>query len=228
MGSSFFDGTSADHIGPISLGFVHDPRYLQPMPVGDNSSKRDRLQIIDIERIIETEKRTGIYPMSWQSKLIWEFIKLNYSKFPDKVPAIYRDALKQNMANFMHILRTILESCPNYGEDFLVNAFLVSNYQYFKYTYKFNEKGEIISQKARHYTDRNQYETDRYRRIAIESVYDYSGKDNRNNKHDLTVEELSALANICSVIESGGKLDDCKKIVSQLAEKIEKRIISSL
>ncbi len=41
MGSAFFDGTSADHIGPISLGFIHDPRYLQPMPGGDNSSKRD-------------------------------------------------------------------------------------------------------------------------------------------------------------------------------------------
>ena len=62
MGSDFFKGISADHIGPISLGFVHDPRYLQPMTSGDNSSKRDRLQIIDIENIIETEKRTGIYP----------------------------------------------------------------------------------------------------------------------------------------------------------------------
>lgn len=72
MGSSFFNGISADHIGPISLGFVHDPRYLQPMSTGDNSSKRDRLQIIDIESIIETEQRTGIYPMSWQSRLIWE------------------------------------------------------------------------------------------------------------------------------------------------------------
>lgn len=50
MGSSFFDGTSADHIGPISLGFIHDPRYLQPMPGGDNSSKRDRLQLVDIEK----------------------------------------------------------------------------------------------------------------------------------------------------------------------------------
>lgn len=53
MGSAFFDGTSADHIGPISLGFVHDPRYLQPMPGGDNSSKRDRLQIVGIESIID-------------------------------------------------------------------------------------------------------------------------------------------------------------------------------
>lgn len=228
MGSSFFDGTSADHIGPISLGFVHDPRYLQPMPGGDNSSKRDRLQIVDIESIIETEKRTGIYPMSWQSKLIWEFIKSNYNKFPDKVPTIYRDALKQNMANFMYILRTILENCPNNGEDFLVNAYLVPNYQYFKYTYKFNEKGEIISQEPRHYTDRNQYETDRYRRIAIESVYDYSDKDNRNNKHNLTTSELSTLTKICSAIESSTNPNDCKQIISQLVESIERRIISSL
>lgn len=51
MGSSFFDGTSADHIGPISLGFVHDPRYLQPMPNGDNSSNVDRMEHIE-KRII--------------------------------------------------------------------------------------------------------------------------------------------------------------------------------
>lgn len=228
MGSSFFNEISADHIGPISLGFVHDPRYLQPMLGGDNSSKRDRLQIVDIESIIETENHTGVYPMSWQSKLVWEFIKANYSKHPDKVSTIYRDALKQNMVNFMHILRTILEKCPNYGEDFLVNAFLVPNYQYFKYTYTFNEKGEIISRKPRHHTDRSQYETDRYRRIAIESVYNYSNKNNRNNKNDLSSSESSALAKICLLIESGHNTDDCKKMIYQLIEKIEKRIISKL
>lgn len=171
MGSRFFDGTSADHIGPISLGFVHASRYLQPMPSGDNSSKRDRLQIVDIEDIIETEKCTGIYPMSWQSKLIWEFTKNNYSKHPDKVPTFYRDALKQNMANFMYILRTILEKCPNNGEDFLVNAFLATNYDYFKYSYTFNDKVEIVSQEPRHYTYRNQHETDRYKRIAISGYF---------------------------------------------------------
>lgn len=228
MGSSFFDGTSADHIGPISLGFVHNPRYLQPMPSGDNSSKRDRLQIVDIESIIETEKRTGIYPMSWQSKLIWEFIKSNYSANPDKVPTIYRDALKQNTANYMFILLTILENCPNNGEDFLVSAFLEPNYDYFKYSYKFNDKGEIIEKKQRHYTDRNQYETDRYRRIAIEAVYDYNEKDNRNNKHDLNAIEIMHLKSICSSIESGVSMLENKRLVVDLVETIEKRIIRSL
>lgn len=228
MGSNFFDGTSADHIGPISLGFVHDPRYLQPMSGGDNSSKRDRLQIKDIESIIETEQRTGVYPMSWYSKLIWEYIKTNYSDNSDKVPTVYRDALKQNMANFMFVLLTILETCPKNGEDFLVSAFLEPNYGYFKYSYSFNENGEIIVKIDRHYTDRNQYETDRYRRIAIEAVYDYNEKDNRNNKPDLNLSELSTLKAICSSIESNDSLTKNKQLVINLVETIEKRIIRSL
>lgn len=64
MGSKFFNGVSADHIGPISLGFVHDSRYLKPMPSGDNSSKRDRLLIEDLEKIIEIQDKTNVYPMS--------------------------------------------------------------------------------------------------------------------------------------------------------------------
>lgn len=228
MGSSFFDGISADHIGPISLGFVHDPRYLQPMSSANNSSKRDRLQIVDIESIIETEKRTGIYPMSWQSKLIWEFIRTNYVSHPEKVPTTYRDALKQNMANFMFILKTILKTCPNNGEDFLVSAFLEPNYDCFKYSYQFNAKGEIINKTARHYTDRNLSETDRYRRIAIESVYDYSEKDNRNNRHDLSSTEIATLNSICSSIESATSLSRNKQFVIDLIEKIENRIIRSL
>ena len=228
MGSSFFNGISADHIGPISLGFVHDPRYLQPMSTGDNSSKRDRLQIIDIESIIETEQRTGIYPMSWQSRLIWEFIKANYSANPDKVPTVYRDALKQNMANFMFILRTILENCPNKGETFLVSAFLEPNFYTFKYSYTFNDRGEIIDKTDRHYTERNQYETDRYQRIAIQAIYDYNKKENRNNKHNLTSTELAVLESICSSIEADVSLVKNKQLIINLIEAIEKRIICSL
>ena len=57
-----------------------------------------------------------------------------------------------------------------------------------------NEKAkEIISKEPRHYTDRNQNETDRYRRIAINSVFDYNDKDNRHTAPDLTNEELDIL-----------------------------------
>lgn len=230
MHSSFFDGTTADHIGPISLGFVHDPHYLQPMPRGDNSSKRDRLLIEDIEHIMETEKRTGIYPMSWQSKHIWEYIKEHYRYHPEKVSTIYRDGLKQNMANFMYILYQILEQCPMHGEPFLVRAFLEPNYHYFQYSYRFNNKGEIIHKTPRRYTDRSLNEMDRYKRIAMEAVYDYHEKDNRNVKNNLSSLELNALSALCQNIESSfdiSALSANKKDVVSLVEQVENRIIRS-
>lgn len=228
MGSSFFDGTSADHIGPISLGFVHDPRYLQPMPGSNNSSKRDWLQITDIESIIETEKRTGVYPMSWQSKLIWEYICSNYKSNPDKVPTVYRNALKQNMADYMYILYKILELCPNNGEAFLVKAFLEPKYEYFKYSYEFNVKGEIIAKKLRHYTERNKSEADRYVRVALEAVTEYNQKSNRNRKNDLSISETDLLCTLCAEIEKTADNISCKQDVISLVESIEKRIILTL
>jgi hypothetical protein len=198
------------------------------MSSGDNSSKRDRLQIVDIENIIETKHRTGVSPISWYSKLIWEYIEANYATNPNKVPTIYRDALKQNMTNFMYILLTILKTCPNNGEAFLTSAFLEPNYNYFEYSYTFNDKGEIIAQEPRHFTARNQNETERYKRIAIDAVYDYNEKDNRNTKHDLTSIEIGLLNVICSSIEAGVSVLENKHFLISLVETIENRIISSL
>ena len=228
MGSPFFNNISADHIGPISLGFVHDPRYLQPMSGGDNSSKRDRLQLDDIEKIIETEKRTNVYPMSWYSKLFWEYIKKNYSTHKSLISGVYRDALKQNMSNFMYILWYILEHCNQDGEHFLEEALLKPNYDYFQYSYTFNELGEIVSINPRHFTDRNQYETERYKRIAFESVYDYNEKENRNIKANLIDNEQRMLNKLCQEISSGVPVEQCKKLLIELMEVIQKRIISTL
>lgn len=228
MGSSFFDGISADHIGPISLGFIHDPRYLQPMTTSDNSSKRDRLQLEDIEKIIETYNRTKIYPMSWYSKLIWEYILKNYSSHKNLIASEYRDALKQNMANFMYVLWIILKSCPNNGEQFLEDSLLAPNYQYFNYSYNFNSNGEITSKTARHFTNRNQNETERYKRIAIEAVYDYNDKDNRHVNNNLSSNEMRQLRNICQKIEANHNTNSIHTELVELVEKIEKRIISTM
>lgn len=228
MGSNHFTNTSADHIGPISLGFVHDPRYLQAMAKGDNSSKRDRLQVKDIEDIIKIEKQTNIYPMSWYSKHIWEYIKNNYTTNTEKVPTFYRNALKQNMANFMYILYKILDSCPLNGEKFLKSAFLEPKYEYFKHSYSYNPDDKTLIEIPRHITTRAQHETDRYSQIAINSVYLYNQKNNRNTKHDLTDNEILELNSICSKIESDFMLNKCKELVIQLVEKIENRIIHAL
>lgn len=228
MGSSFFNGTTADHIGPISLGFVHDPRYLQPMGSGENSSKRNRLQLDDIESILEVESRTGVYPMSWYSKNIWEYIRANYSTNVPKIAGVYRDALKQNMANYMYVLWYILEHCPANGVPFLVKAFLSSNFDCFNYSYEFNSKGEIINQTPRHYTERSRYEIDRYCRVAIEAVYDFNSKSNRNVAPNLSKDNIAHLSNICKCINSGLDINLVKSKITELMENIQVSIINSI
>lgn len=228
MGSKRFEGISADHIGPISLGFIHDPRYLQPMTSSDNSAKRDRLQVVDIDCIIATHRRTGIYPISWYSKLIWEYIRTHYRMHPKKVAGIYRDALKQNMANFMFILYSILESSSEYGTAFVTEAFLKPHYDCFNYSYRFNDHGDIIAQEDRHFTDRSKNEKERYRQIAIESVYDYNDKENRHTSPDLTRLEQEALNQICLRVKAGVWQSDCKARVERLMENIQNRLIRDL
>lgn len=228
MGSQFFKGISADHIGPISLGFVHDPRYLQRMRSGDNSSKRDRLLLEDIEKIIEVEARTGVYPMSWYSKDIWEYIRQNYENNESKIGTVYRDALKQNMADFMYVLFVVLERCNKKGEHILCDAFLKSKYKYFNYNYEFNELGEIIKQIPRHFTGRSSEELERYKRIAINAVYGYQDKTNRNLKHSLTASEHWELDKICEAINSGITTQVAKERLEGLISKIQERKIAKL
>lgn len=228
MGSAFFKGVSADHIGPISLGFVHDPRYLQAMMSGDNSAKRDRLQITDIEKVIETEKRTGVYPMSWYSNKIWEYIRKNYANNMDKVSGAYRDALKQNMSNFMYILWYIMENCPGNGKDLLVCAYLRPKFKCFDYSYEFNALGEITKQIPRHNTDRNKNEIGRYCRIAIEAVYDYMDKNNRNTVAVLNIEEQLLLDEICKNINMKLPLEKVVQKITVLVGNIQDRIINTL
>ena len=225
MGSSFFKGTTADHVGPISLGFVHDSHYLQPMSGSDNSTKRDRLQIEDIEKIIQIQNRTGVYPMSWFSRLIWEYIKKNYSSHPTKVATIYRDALKQNMANYMFVLWMVMKKVPN-GKTFLIDSFLKPNYEYFKYSYEFDARGNIVSKDDRHFTERNAQEMERYSRIAIESVYDFNNKENRNLQNDLTASELRMLSDVCDCIQQNDS--GAKEKLQSVVDGIQQRIISTL
>lgn len=227
MGSSRFDGISADHIGPISLGFVHDPRYLQPMRGGDNSSKRDRLLVEDVVKILETEKRTGIYPMSWYSSKIWEYIRLNYKDHINLVSSTYRLALKQNMSNFMYILWSILENAEH-GREFLVDAFLKPNFRYFEYSYTFSDDGDILTQEPRHFTERNASEMDRYARVAVDAVYDYHEKENRQIAAKLTNNEEYTLSKICKEIESGNPVQNVKNEVIELMNIIQIRLINNL
>lgn len=201
MNSNFFKGMSADHIGPISLGFVHDPRYLRPLTINENSAKRDKISQKDIEKIISIQEKTGICPMSWYSLAIWWFIVKNY-KNPIFTMEDFTDALKQNIVDFMYILKTIKDLGEN-GEAFIYKVLIESKIDCYKYDYRFNENGEIIESTKRNITKAAEGEIQRFIRICFESIDEFAEKENRNKKPNLSEEVEELLETLSNYIIKG-------------------------
>lgn len=227
MRSIYFDGTSADHLGPISLGFIHDSHYLRPLDQGLNSTKRDRLLVEDIDSIIEIEKKTEITAMTWYSTKIWNYIKSNYKHTPEKVEE-YRLALKQNMTNFMEVLWQIINNTGNNGMTFLIETILKPKFYYFEFSYGFNELGEIINKSKRHKTKAAEQEQDRFIRIAFESVNDYYEKENRNVKVTLDNKDFRLLESICDDIKNKVDYSSVNNKLIQLVNQMQDKLINNL
>ena len=226
MGSSYFAGESADHVGPISLGFVHDSLFLRKMPSGDNSAKRDRLLYDDIVSLIQIEKTNNVKAISWYSELIWDYIKKNY-KNDEKLLEKYRNALKLNMNNFMLSLWIISKYGKEKGINYLIKAFIEPKYEYFKYDYTFGSYGRIINKTIRNITDSTRKEIERFKRIALESVNDYHDKDNRNIKTKFSNTDFKKIIGIINLIPYKST-NDITKLFKEFMESQEKAIINNL
>lgn len=193
MKSEYFNMISADHGGPISLGFIHDMFNLFPMGKSKNSAKRDRIILDYLYELIDIEKEKNITMMSWFSEPIWKFIKndlLNISienlsnKQIKSKEDFYYMLLKQNIINFMYFLNKILGSLN--GELFIIEKLLKPKYVFFSKEYSFPTIDSYIETDKK-LTEANEKEIPRLNRIAIESIEEFSKKDNR--KHTEKINE---------------------------------------
>lgn len=187
-----FKGLSADHIGPISLGFIHDPLYLQPMKSNDNSAKRDRLSDEDLVKLISIENTSGVSPASTFASKIWEYVRTDYqSERRCQNLAWYRNILKQNMLNYMESLWILRNTQNRFEIDqfFCVNQFLPKYNLYFKYRYIFDEYGNIVSRTKRNLTDSAKHEFERFVRVSFDSVDDFHYKSNQNRKGKFNISD---------------------------------------
>ncbi|HUQ48991.1 MAG TPA: hypothetical protein VM053_12225 [Gemmatimonadaceae bacterium] len=70
---------TADHVGPISLGFKHSPDF-RPLCGPCNSAKNRRMTYADVQLLLERE-RAGESVASWQASFLWDLCK--YQVFTD-------------------------------------------------------------------------------------------------------------------------------------------------
>ena len=238
MGNPIFSGTglSADHLGPISLGFVHDPHFMKPMNGGENSSKRDRLILSDLVTMIEIEARENIIASSWFSNIIWEHIKNDIRDgviTSDEHLKKYQTALKKNKDLFFNILSLI--SLNQNGKEFLLHH-LEKKYKFennYLYNYVLDTDissktfGQIKSKTCRNLTARANGEEERAKRIGLNAIKDYISKDNRKIKEVLSDIENKKLEIILSNLTQKTPLpyEDILSTLKELMEIIQKRLL---
>jgi Alw26I/Eco31I/Esp3I family type II restriction endonuclease len=150
---------SADHVGPISLGFVHDPINIKPIEnVNANSSKNNRLSKEDLKYLIEKDSsETPI--ISWYSRNLWTFIKEKYTRREISIKQI-EEILKTNQLLVIYLLRKIKQT--KNGSSFLIDQLIkpklenilksvrVINYQKENNLFSFEEKTSKRREKERH------------------------------------------------------------------------------
>lgn len=177
---------TADHIGPISLGFCHSI-YFSPLCDSCNSSKNNRLTMDDINRLLALED-DGHVVISWHSKSLWD--RLKKTIHTDEEAKKLSSIMASYHQNVLYIFGIIYYWTGNIFLDENSDTFLdrYLHPEYSMYDYRFLnfdpfhlEELEIIETPLDSKNKRKNQE--RYRRIAYESLMSFHQKDNRRKSY---------------------------------------------
>lgn len=225
MNHEYFIGSTADHIGPISLGFVHDPLYLTKMDGRSNSSKNNRLSINDIKKLISIEKKTNTQCASKYSSLIWENLKYDFENNSNFQIKEWQEKLDLNTKAYMKLLYSISLIPNDIGKNFLIENIIKPKMEYFKFDYVFDNNGNITNRTPRKVNDSNKKEFERFIKVSLASLHDFELKSNRRRKVLLSKKILKELENFSnSLIQNYNK--DHLKLFNLLVENLQTSILN--
>src|SRR5690606_22423256 len=97
---------TADHIGPISLGFCHRPEF-KLLSKEANSAKNNRMSLEDVLHLIQREKE-GIVVASWYATPLWNLRKKDVLN--DEQALRLSKMLRDNQRHAMKILSIMFDN----------------------------------------------------------------------------------------------------------------------
>lgn len=167
---------TADHIGPISLGFTHRPKF-QALCRECNSKKNNRMTYDNIKTLKKDENKGEII-VSWHSRYLWDLLK---NKIKDE-----KDALKLSklMRENLHYILIIFSIISEKGYNDYLLRFLHPEYSFIDYKFiNFNPitGPEKVLEKPLDSKNKRKNK-ERYLRISFEALDDYKKVENRNSK----------------------------------------------
>lgn len=162
---------SADHIGPLSLGFTHRPEF-QLLCKPCNSAKNNRMSLREVLHLrkVETDGETVI---SWHSKALWDLRKEDV--LDDETALRLSKILRDNR----HTLMSVLQKIADAGHFTFLAIFLELEYAQQKVDFiNLHIENHFTQFDSISYLPRdNKYaEAQKIRRfrVAFESLRDYS------------------------------------------------------
>jgi len=205
MGQFKNHGMSADHIGPISLGFCHRPRF-QPMSSQQNSAKGNRMSFKDVQILI-THEDEGDVVVSWHTRPMWDNIKNKIKNDEDA-----KRASKLLKLNMEMILNIFYELKKNGMEKFLI-SYLNPNFAFYQHKLiKFDlNTGKTKIKKIKTNRNENRTNASRYIKKSLESLESIIIKNNRKNQKLINKLNLDQSANLIKKIYFTKGIVDAKK-----------------
>jgi Alw26I/Eco31I/Esp3I family type II restriction endonuclease len=210
---------SADHIGPISLGFTHRP-YFNPMCQPCNSGKNNRLTFSDIQQLLEEEKSEQI--VSWHTKPIWDLLK---GKINDDEDAVKLSRIM--VTHLQNVLKMLSMVYSKSGEDFLMR-YLKPDYAFVDYRFEnFNpldlSKLKVISNPLD--SKNKKKNSERYIRVSFETLIEFQKKENRRVKGWNSEDVDKQIAETIMAIKKKD-FDNADKLLKQSIEILATQVAS--
>ena len=166
---------TADHIGPLSLGFCHRPEF-KLLSKTANSAKNNRMSLADVQHLLSCEGN-GISVISWYAKPLWDLRKKQVNN--EEIALRLSKQLRDNQRSAMGILCSLFEK----GKFAFLTYLLELGYADRKIEYKnirivnyFTVYDELIFEKRN--TKYSIEQKARRIRIGFESIRAYIGKGN--------------------------------------------------
>lgn len=220
------NGVSPDHLGPISLGFSHRPKF-RPLTKAANSARNNRMTFEDVQLLLEEEMIEPI--VSSHSRFIWNILKNKVRNDADalKLGKLMRENMHYIFSMFSYLVK-------NKHKDFLIKKFLHPEYASYSIIFKdFDPKTGAYKEMIKTCGTKKQYinNAKRYVRISLESLKQYSLKKNRNQNKWLNNEIIASLDDVDRLLKSRDEekalarfFEICNVIAEQLSKKFNQEI----
>jgi Alw26I/Eco31I/Esp3I family type II restriction endonuclease len=178
---------TADHIGPISLGFIHDTNNFQACCQSCNSSKNNRLTEKDVEKLKTIEEKEKVDLLSWWARDAWE-----KNKHLDSVSL--KNNLDKNAKKFLSIIQWLKNNKQTILETFVNTIYMNHDMSYDIRNIVISSTGDITFQYIESISTKKT--KNKQNKRTKEILMEFNEKTNRKCTVKLSAEETSYLSDI--------------------------------